>query len=315
MTDALLQQRRDARAAADRVQQPGKRLGVGATEPEPDVGQRGTSPARSATGRWPHVPALGMPSLPRDATLSPAAVACPSASSPQGSAGRGGGPGWDADRLHAWPGAGAYSHRTEDTSNVDSHAGVALGAARHGSTGAEDGAEMPADRDDASMAIPTGPPTTSSGPRVRLDATQASQGILDGGWWPRSRDPAAELPELIAGVRAQLGVITRVALNLTAWDSTPSRVAVGDRIVAVGWFHAVNADTITLTRDDHSRVTLLVVPPQASAAAVAVALAMAAEGKDSEQPAAILAASGVTAVDPLAASEARPPSWTGPRSH
>jgi hypothetical protein len=242
-------------------------------------------------------------------------VACPSASSPQGSAGRGGGPGWDADRLHAWPGAGAYSHRTEDTSNVDSHAGVALGAARHGSTGAEDGAEMPADRDDASMAIPTGPPTTSSGPRVRLDAAQASQGILDGGWWPRSRDPSAELPALIAGVRAQLGVITRVALNLTAWDSTPSRVAVGDRIVAVGWFRAVNADTITLTRDDHSRVTLLVVPPQASAAAVAVALAMAAEGKDSKQPAAILAASGVTAVDPLAASEARHPSWTGPRSH
>ena len=222
----------------------------------------------------------------------------------------------DADRLHARPGAQAYSRRTEDTSNVDSHAGVALGAARCGSTGAEDGADMPPDRDHPSMAIPTGPPTTTSpGPRVRLDAAQASQGILDGGWWPRSSDPAAELPELIAGVRAQLGVVTRVALNLTAWDSTPSRVAVGDRIIAVGWFHAVDAHTISLTRDDHSRVTLLVVPPQATAAAAAVALAMAAEGKDSKQPAAILAASGVTAVDPLAASEARHPSWTGPRSH
>jgi hypothetical protein len=128
----------------------------------------------------------------------------------------------DADRLHARPGAQAYSRRTEDTSNVDSHAGVALGAARHGSTGAEGGADIPPDRTEPSTATPADPPPPLPS-RACLDATRAGQGILHGGWWPRSRDPAAELPKLIAGVRAQLGVATRVALNLTAWDSARRR--------------------------------------------------------------------------------------------
>jgi Family of unknown function (DUF5994) len=169
---------------------------------------------------------------------------------------------------------------------------------------------MPADGDELSTSTPSDQPPTSRTLRLRLDAALTGKGVLDGGWWPHSRDPAAELPALIAGANAQLGVITRVALNLTAWDSTPRRVAVGDRIVAVGWFHAINADTISLTREHHRRVTLLVVPPQATAAAAAVALTMAAEGSDSVQPAAILAASGITAADPVGASAARHPSST-----
>jgi hypothetical protein len=73
----------------------------------------------------------------------------------------------------------------------------------------------------------TVPPTRPSAPpRLQLDPTMAGTGSVDGGWWPRSRDPAAELPGLIAGLEPSLGLITRVALNLDAWDGAPRRVAV-----------------------------------------------------------------------------------------
>ena len=68
------------------------------------------------------------------------------------------------------------------------------------------------------------PPTGRSAPqglRLRLDPTLARGGILDGGWWPRSRDPDAELPDLIAGLESSLGAITRVALNPEPWDGAP----------------------------------------------------------------------------------------------
>ena len=82
---------------------------------------------------------------------------------------------------------------------------------------------------------PTRPPATP-GLRLQLDPTMAGTGAVDGGWWPRSWDPDAELPGLIAGLAASLGPVTRVALNLDAWDSAPRRVAVDGRRVRVGWF-------------------------------------------------------------------------------
>jgi Family of unknown function (DUF5994) len=159
--------------------------------------------------------------------------------------------------------------------------------------------------------------------RLCLCPTLAARHVLEGGWWPRSRDPAVELPGLIADLNTHFGqhaIITRVALNLTAWDRTPQRVAIGDRIVPVGWFQALDADTIadahtialTTTRGD--RITLLVVPPETTAPSAAIALAMAALGDNSAHPLAILAASGITTTDTIAASLARHPSCSSVRS-
>jgi hypothetical protein len=50
----------------------------------------------------------------------------------------------------------------------------------------------------------------------------AGTGAVDGGWWPRSRDPDAELPDLIAGLDSSIGRITRLALNLDAADAANS---------------------------------------------------------------------------------------------
>jgi hypothetical protein len=161
------------------------------------------------------------------------------------------------------------------------------------------------------------PPTGQSAPpvgRLRLDPTLTRRGSLDGGWWPRSRDPDAELPSLIAGLESPLGMITRVALNLDAWDSAPRRVVVDGRRVHVGWFRTMNAHTIGVTRGSRDRFVLLVVPPQATTAAAANAMAMAADPANSAGPADLLAASGIGAEDtsPTPPSR-RPPGHPTPR--
>jgi hypothetical protein len=141
-------------------------------------------------------------------------------------------------------------------------------------------------------------PTAPPGLRLQLDPTMAGTGTVDGGWWPRSRDPDAELPELIAGLDSSLGPITRVALNLDAWDTAPRRVAVDGRRVRVGWFRHMDAHTIGVTRAAQDRVVLLVVPPQATTAAAGTAMAMAADAANSARPSDILAAAGMGGQDP-----------------
>jgi hypothetical protein len=149
----------------------------------------------------------------------------------------------------------------------------------------------------AATSIPTTDsptrPMASGGLRLQLDPTMAGTGVVDGGWWPRSRDPAAELPGLIAGLDSSLGPISRVALNLDAWDSAPRRVAVAGRRVRVGWFRQMDPDTIGVTRAFQDRVALLVVPPQATAATAGTAMAMAADAANRAGPADMLAAAGM----------------------
>jgi hypothetical protein len=172
---------------------------------------------------------------------------------------------------------------------------------------------MAPDRNHPTAAIPPARPSMSPASRLCLCPTPAARGVLDGGWWPHSRDPAVELPKLIADLNTHFGqraTITGVALNLTAWDRTPHRVAIGDRIVPVGWFRALDADTIALTTTRRDRVTLLVVPPETTADSAAIALAMAALGDNSAHPLAILAASGITTASSIAASLARHPSFS-----
>jgi Family of unknown function (DUF5994) len=114
----------------------------------------------------------------------------------------------------------------------------------------------------------------------------------------RSREPDAELPGLIAGLDASLGPVTRVALNLDAWDGAPRRVAVDGRRVRVGWFRQMDAHTIGVTRASQARVALLVVPPQATREAARIAMAMAADAANIAGPADILAVAGIGGEDP-----------------
>jgi Family of unknown function (DUF5994) len=166
---------------------------------------------------------------------------------------------------------------------------------------------MTPDSSDRTTAVPPTGQSAPQGLRLRLDPTLARGGTLDGGWWPRSPDAQAELPELIRGLECSLGVITRVALNPDAWDSAPRRVAVNGRRVHVAWFRAMNADTIGVTSASRDRFVLLVVPPQAPTAAAATAMAMATDPANSARPADLLAASGITTEELRADTSGRLP--------
>lgn len=157
---------------------------------------------------------------------------------------------------------------------------------------------MPPDSSDPATAplLRTAPPAPL-GMRLRLDPTLSNGGVVDGGWWPRSRDPDAELPGLIASLESAVGPITRVALNLDAWDTAPRRIAVDGRRLRVGWFRTMDPNMIGVTRGFQDRLALLVVPPQATTAAAEIAMAMAADPTNSARPADILAAAGINAQD------------------
>jgi Family of unknown function (DUF5994) len=119
----------------------------------------------------------------------------------------------------------------------------------------------PASSHTATAAPPTRP-TAPSGLRLRLSPTLAGAGILDGGWWPHSRDPDTELPELVAG-----------------------------------WFRTMDAHMVGVTRAFQDRLALLVIPPEAAGQAAQSAMAMAADATNDAGPAEVLAAAGIVSGD------------------
>lgn len=85
---------------------------------------------------------------------------------------------------------------------------------------------------------------------------------LAGMWWPRSRDAAAELPELIAAASLRLGgPVTRVSLNIDAWDAPrDARLFLAGQVVRLGWFHHIDPHLVTAGRGTHDRLSIAVLP-------------------------------------------------------
>jgi hypothetical protein len=110
-------------------------------------------------------------------------------------------------------------------------------------------------------------------------------GFVDGGWWPRSDDLAAELPELLAQMSTAGYQVRRVAYNLDAWDPAPRRLTVAGRVVRLGGFRTQNAAEIDLVDSAGSeRTALVVIPPQADPAMAERALTLAATAADNSRP-------------------------------
>jgi Family of unknown function (DUF5994) len=157
-------------------------------------------------------------------------------------------------------------------------------------------------------------PTPTSNPdqdmpgeaRLSLDPAGAGRRGLSGGWWPRSRDAAAELPGLLAELSTRTGRVSRIALQADAFSNIPHQLTVGGRKVHVAWFRHMNMHTVSLTMADREYLTLLVVPPSASPAAAAQALGQAASGRSAGPPEAILAGVGIEADGDPGPSQADP---------
>lgn len=126
---------------------------------------------------------------------------------------------------------------------------------------------------------------------LRLETTESREGVLDGAWWPRSRDIGAELPALLSALIAHLGPVTRVGLDSVAWEGLPTRIVVDGQVVHIDSF-PVGDDTVLVTRGDRDIFSLLVVPPNAAPDAARAAMAQAVRADNISQAEQILIDTG-----------------------
>ncbi|MFJ3922618.1 DUF5994 family protein [Streptomyces sp. NPDC090022] len=124
---------------------------------------------------------------------------------------------------------------------------------------------------------------------LRLETTGSREGVLDGAWWPRSRDVLGELPALIGVLTEHLGPITRVGLDASAWNGLPTRLVVDGRVVHLD-SDPVGDDTVLITRGDKDHFALLVVPPGTTPDAARTAMARAVNADNTTSAAEILIA-------------------------
>jgi uncharacterized protein DUF5994 len=119
-------------------------------------------------------------------------------------------------------------------------------------------------------------PSSPSTPRLRTVPAGSRHTLLDGGWWPRSTDPVAELPGLVLSIDKLHGPITRLVLRADGWGSHPRRLGVAGRILRLGYFTSQPADLLTAFCANGDRVDLLVVPPGTARSIAGAAMVLAA---------------------------------------
>ncbi|MEV4506913.1 DUF5994 family protein [Streptomyces klenkii] len=114
--------------------------------------------------------------------------------------------------------------------------------------------------------------------RLTLKPAGADRGLLDGAWWPRSRDLARELPALTDVLDHRWARITRITVNPTYWPVIPRKIPVTGHVVHVGWFKAEqDPHKLLLLSYTEGRWDLLVIPPESSEPTAARLMAAAAD--------------------------------------
>lgn len=111
--------------------------------------------------------------------------------------------------------------------------------------------------------------------RLALTPNTSLAGLLDGAWWPYTRDLTAELPSLADALEERWGRVTRLTANPAGWPAVPYTVPVHGHVVHAGWFTEQDRDTMVLLSYRLRRCDLLVVPPDAEPAFAARLMAAA----------------------------------------
>ncbi|MGK5641636.1 DUF5994 family protein [Streptomyces sp. URMC 126] len=154
------------------------------------------------------------------------------------------------------------------------------------------------------MTVTTGrtPVDTGVPPlRARLSLTPGSvPGLLDGAWWPRSRDLGRELPPLIERLDRCWGRITRVTVNPAFWPVIPRKVPVIGHTLRIGRFDAEQDRHKLLLLSPAGRWDLLIIPPETGPAAAGRLMAAASV------PGSLLTASELLEDERLAGEQGRP---------
>jgi hypothetical protein len=98
--------------------------------------------------------------------------------------------------------------------------------------------------------------------RLRLTGSRAPSEHIDGAWWPRSKQLADELPDLLAAVQDRLGAVAMVGYCRDGWITAPPQIEVGGgRTVELLGFTSDEPPTVILIGEDGHHLTLHVVDP------------------------------------------------------
>jgi Family of unknown function (DUF5994) len=155
-------------------------------------------------------------------------------------------------------------------------------------------------------------PAPPAGPRLLVQPDHSVPTLLDGGWWPRSADPAAELPGLILALDERHRRITRVMLGTAGWDAPRLRELrvdgpAGSRVVRLGWFATMPAGLLTAISAGDERIDLVTIPSHTSEQDARAAMAQAAQAGNRDHAPAILAAIRAAASPAAGAATGRAP--------
>ncbi|MFD3924739.1 DUF5994 family protein [Streptomyces sp. NPDC058614] len=149
--------------------------------------------------------------------------------------------------------------------------------------------------------------------RLALKPVSTTRGLLDGAWWPRSRDLTHELPTLADMLDPLWGRITRIAVNPTYWPGLPDVVPVNGHAVKIGWFtRELDPHKILLLSYTAGCWDLLVIPPETSTPAAARLMAAASESTGTATTAsALMAAEEAVHGSSVADPDRDPPETSG----
>ncbi|MEV0629647.1 DUF5994 family protein [Nonomuraea wenchangensis] len=128
---------------------------------------------------------------------------------------------------------------------------------------------QPAPLSSASSAIPH----ADSALRLSLHPVPNRRALVDGAWWPYSRNAAAELPGLIAAVDRLLDRVTlRIGVHGDTWQGLPRRIPARGRQIRISWSRHTDPRLITLSFDTGEPVVLLIIPSGTAAGAAKATL-------------------------------------------
>jgi hypothetical protein len=97
--------------------------------------------------------------------------------------------------------------------------------------------------------------------RVSFRQPVESTGSVDGGWWPRSTDLAAEIVPLLDVLWTAGREMRRVSYNLDSWDKTPRRIVIEGHLVHLGGYSRQSARVLSVSDARHGDTAdLLIIP-------------------------------------------------------
>jgi hypothetical protein len=115
-----------------------------------------------------------------------------------------------------------------------------------------------------------------AGPRrpVRLRLSESpGRAVLDGGWWPQTRDIGVELADLVDHFPVHLGRVHRALYSSPDWNTRPRSVPTARGRVKTGSFPRDDTHLVVLRMSTRTSLRLLVVPPEHPAGALAMGIA------------------------------------------